>query len=89
MNCSRCGTELPESATFCPRCGEAYEAGQPGTFTYLPAGVPPGLRVCHRIFFMPLNLPHLVNPRVWLELKGKRVQRVPGLRSYRLLPLSY
>ncbi len=40
MNCSRCQADLPDSATFCPRCGTSTQPGQPG-FSYLPAGTPP------------------------------------------------
>jgi hypothetical protein len=40
MNCSRCQADLPDSATFCPRCGTSTPPGQPG-FSYLPAGTPP------------------------------------------------
>jgi hypothetical protein len=43
MNCSRCAAELPESATFCPRCGTTTASGSftSSTFSYLPAGAPP------------------------------------------------
>ncbi len=43
MNCSRCAAELPDSATFCPRCGTTTTSGPftTSTFSYLPAGAPP------------------------------------------------
>lgn len=42
MQCSQCQTELPDSATICPRCGTANEQpNQPVMFSYLPAGTPP------------------------------------------------
>jgi hypothetical protein len=54
MNCSRCRADLPDTATFCPRCGattpqmqpvgggsSAASYNLPNTFSYLPAGAPP------------------------------------------------
>jgi hypothetical protein len=43
MNCSRCAAELPESATFCSRCGATTASGSltSSVFSYLPAGAPP------------------------------------------------
>ncbi|MBV9258273.1 MAG: zinc ribbon domain-containing protein [Ktedonobacteraceae bacterium] len=43
MKCSRCAAELPESSTFCSRCGAANLSGQITTsgYSYLPAGAPP------------------------------------------------
>lgn len=43
MNCSRCAAELPESATFCSRCGATTVSGSltSSVFSYLPAGAPP------------------------------------------------
>jgi len=42
MKCSRCQTELSDSATSCPNCGQpTYRQGQPTGFSYLPAGTPP------------------------------------------------
>ncbi len=38
MNCPRCYTELPDSATTCAQCGAPV---RPATFSYLPAGAPP------------------------------------------------
>ncbi len=38
MNCPRCNTELPDSATSCVVCGAPTRMAQ---FSYLPAGVPP------------------------------------------------
>ncbi len=38
MNCPRCNTELPDSATSCVVCGASTRTAQ---FSYLPAGVPP------------------------------------------------
>ena len=40
MNCSRCNTTLPDSATFCPTCGSSTRTELP-TFSYLPPGTPP------------------------------------------------
>jgi zinc-ribbon domain len=37
MNCPRCNTELPDSATFCVRCGTPVQSAR---FSYLPAGAP-------------------------------------------------
>jgi hypothetical protein len=43
MKCSRCAAELPDSSTFCSRCGAASPSGQLVTsgFSYLPVGAPP------------------------------------------------
>ena len=43
MNCSRCAAELPESSTFCPRCGATTASGSltSSVFSYLPVGAPP------------------------------------------------
>jgi hypothetical protein len=43
MKCSRCAAELPDSSTYCSRCGAANPTGQLTTsgFSYLPAGAPP------------------------------------------------
>ncbi len=43
MNCSRCAAQLPEAATFCPRCGTTTTTGlfTSSTFSYLPPGAPP------------------------------------------------
>ncbi len=38
MNCFQCGTTLPESSTFCLKCGASIRQN---TFSYLPAGAPP------------------------------------------------
>ncbi len=38
MTCSQCGTTLPESATYCLKCGATVRAA---TFSYLPPGAPP------------------------------------------------
>lgn len=40
MNCSRCGTSLPDSVTFCPTCGSPTRT-ELSTFSYLPPGAPP------------------------------------------------
>jgi hypothetical protein len=37
MNCPRCSAELPDSATFCQKCGSSL---RPNSFSYLPAGTP-------------------------------------------------
>src|SRR5689334_5228348 len=37
MNCPRCGTDLPDSATFCHKCGSSFPAT---SFSYLPEGTP-------------------------------------------------
>jgi hypothetical protein len=43
MKCSRCAAELPDSSTYCSRCGAVNPTGQLVTsgFSYLPAGAPP------------------------------------------------
>ncbi len=44
MRCSRCETELPDSATICSRCGTPTRASVTPAFTgfsYLPVGAPP------------------------------------------------
>ncbi len=43
MKCSRCAAELPDTSTFCSRCGAANPSAQLTTsgFSYLPAGAPP------------------------------------------------
>src|SRR5215467_10018720 len=38
MNCPRCNTELPDTATYCVQCGAPTS---PASFSYLPAGAPP------------------------------------------------
>jgi hypothetical protein len=38
MTCLQCSTDLPESATFCYKCGSPV---RPVAFSYLPAGSPP------------------------------------------------
>ena len=38
MNCPRCNTELPDTATYCVQCGAP---SRPASFSYLPAGTPP------------------------------------------------
>jgi hypothetical protein len=38
MTCPQCNTDLPESATFCYKCGSPI---RPVAFSYLPAGSPP------------------------------------------------
>jgi hypothetical protein len=40
MNCPQCNTILPDSATFCTRCGTSIRPGS-FSFSYLPAGAPP------------------------------------------------
>ncbi len=40
MYCYRCGTELPENAAFCPRCGTAQRQDQ-SMGHQAPAGTPP------------------------------------------------
>jgi zinc-ribbon domain len=56
MKCSRCQTELPDSATFCPSCGlTAEQQGQTAAFSYLPAGTPPWPTV------VPPRLPYIVD----------------------------
>ncbi|MFL5628913.1 MAG: zinc ribbon domain-containing protein [Ktedonobacteraceae bacterium] len=37
MNCPQCNTNLPDSATFCYKCGSSI---RPTTFSYLPEGTP-------------------------------------------------
>src|SRR5438270_13015816 len=37
MTCPQCSADLPDSATFCLKCGSNI---RPVTFSYLPAGVP-------------------------------------------------
>jgi hypothetical protein len=37
MNCPQCKTELPDSATYCVKCGTPI---RPASFSYLPAGSP-------------------------------------------------
>ncbi len=39
MKCLECGTDLPDTATSCPRCGTPTHAIT--SFSYLPAGTPP------------------------------------------------
>ena len=43
MKCSRCAAELPDSSTFCSRCGAVHPSGQlsASSFSYLPVGAPP------------------------------------------------
>ena len=42
MRCSRCETELPDSATVCSRCGAPTQTSViPSGFSYLPVGAPP------------------------------------------------
>lgn len=41
MNCSRCQTELPDTATYCTTCGASTRMSVPSTFSYLPPGTPP------------------------------------------------
>jgi hypothetical protein len=42
MRCSRCETELPDSATVCSRCGTPTQTSvTPSGFSYLPLGAPP------------------------------------------------
>lgn len=42
MRCSRCETELPDSATVCSRCGTPMQTSViPPGFSYLPIGAPP------------------------------------------------
>lgn len=56
MKCSRCATELPDSATTCPRCGWSTRVvDQPATFSYLPAGTPPWPTA------LPQRLPYVVD----------------------------
>ena len=38
MNCPRCNTELPDTATNCVQCGAPIH---PASFSYLPEGTPP------------------------------------------------
>src|SRR5258708_20661504 len=38
MNCPRCNTELPDTATYCVQCGAP---SRPASFSYLPEGTPP------------------------------------------------
>ena len=38
MTCSQCGTTLPESATYCLKCGATVRSA---SFSYLPPGAPP------------------------------------------------
>src|SRR5260370_968611 len=38
MNCPRCNTELPDTATYCVQCGAP---SHPASFSYLPEGTPP------------------------------------------------
>lgn len=38
MNCPRCNTELPDTATYCVQCGAP---SRPASFSYLPAETPP------------------------------------------------
>ena len=38
MNCFQCGTTLPDSSTFCMKCGTSLRQN---AFSYLPAGAPP------------------------------------------------
>src|SRR5713226_4636691 len=38
MTCPQCSAELPDTATFCYKCGSAT---RPAAFSYLPAGTPP------------------------------------------------
>lgn len=40
MNCPQCKAVLPDSATFCTRCGTSIRPGS-FSFSYLPAGAPP------------------------------------------------
>lgn len=37
MNCPQCNTNLPDTATFCYKCGSSI---RPTTFSYLPEGTP-------------------------------------------------
>lgn len=41
MRCSRCETELADSATICPRCGTPTHTSVATTYSYLPADTPP------------------------------------------------
>ncbi|MBE3562074.1 MAG: zinc ribbon domain-containing protein, partial [Ktedonobacteraceae bacterium] len=40
MRCPRCEAEIPDSATFCNRCGFSTRQGAVAAFSYLPAGTP-------------------------------------------------
>lgn len=56
MKCSRCQTELPDTATLCPTCGQTTnQPGQVVTFSYLPAGTPPWPTA------VPQRLPYVVD----------------------------
>ncbi len=46
MTCPQCSAELPDTATFCYKCGSAIHSNRPpitrpAAFSYLPAGTPP------------------------------------------------
>lgn len=41
MKCSQCSTELPDTTTFCPRCGTGTHTSRTSRFSYLPPGAPP------------------------------------------------
>jgi hypothetical protein len=77
MNCSRCQADLPDSATFCPRCGTSTQPGQPG-FSYLPAGTPP----------WPSTVPHLsqsVSAVKPAESSSARPEKKAGLSARSIL----
>ncbi|HYL44503.1 MAG TPA: zinc-ribbon domain-containing protein, partial [Ktedonobacteraceae bacterium] len=51
MNCPQCNTSLPDSATFCYKCGTSTRST---AFSYLPEGTPAWpTTATHRPFYTP------------------------------------
>lgn len=42
MHCTKCGTNVPDEAAFCPGCGAAVTQPQSSTLSVTPASPPPG-----------------------------------------------
>lgn len=55
MKCSQCSADLPDTTTFCPRCGTSTYTSRTSRFSYLPPETPPWPTT------VPLQLPNVVD----------------------------
>ncbi|GCE19506.1 zinc ribbon domain-containing protein [Dictyobacter kobayashii] len=58
MKCSQCSAELPDTTTFCPRCGTSTYTSRASNFSYLPPGTPPWPTS------VPQQLPNVIDGQV-------------------------
>ena len=91
MQCPRCNTTLPDSATICSRCGSPVSTASGARFSYLPAGAPPWPTMVPQQFsFTPAPVPQAAfstAPVVEKAPEKKRTLGIPAILSLLILSI--